>query len=466
LGQMPAVVWVVDPELRFTVSEGGGLVALGAEPGENVGRSLFEFFGTRDPDFPPIASHRRALQGQPASYELDWAGRAFHSRVEPLRAEDGRIVGAIGFAIDITERRLMEQELKHAEAKYRTLVEQLPAVIYVAGFGPGGQWLYVSPKIAQLLGYSPEEWMTQPDPLAARLHPDDRDRVLAEEGDCQATGRSLSSEYRVRARDGRVLWIRDEAVPVPTAPELWQGVMLDITAQKESEEILRTTITALRQTDSERRLLLERLVQARDEEQRRIAADVHDGPVQKMVAVDLRLQMLRKRSPDPVDAKLVDDLVSMVRSSTQELRHLLFQLVPPVLETEGLSAGLRALLHEMGQETGLEVDLEDRLGPGDPDEPARGTCFRIAQEALRNVHKHAKASKVELLLEPSGGEVHVRVRDDGAGFDTAEAGKLGHYGLSSMRERAELAGGRLRVDSMPGHGTTVDLWIPAPTPEA
>ncbi|MFB3738090.1 MAG: PAS domain S-box protein [Candidatus Velamenicoccus archaeovorus] len=457
---MPAVVWVVDAELRFLVSEGGGLAALGTRPGHNVGRTLFEYFETDDAAFPPIAAHLLALSGAPATYEMDWAGRTFHTRVEPIRAEDGRVVGAIGFAIDLTERRLAERELERTEARYRALVEQIPAVIYISGFGRGGRWSYVSPKIAEVLGYSAEEWMTQPDPLTARLHPDDRERVVAQEVRARESGSTFSSEYRVRARDGRVVWIRDEAVRVPTDHDLWQGVMLDITAQKDSEQILRTTIAALRQTDAERRDLLERLVQAREDEQRRIAAEVHDGPVQKMVAVALRLQMLRKRSQDPEALELLDGLVRMVRSSTQELRHLLFQLVPPVLETEGLSAALRAFLHELDEETDLGARLDDRLGQ-DPGEPARTVCFRIVQEALRNTHRHARARAVEVLVERVEDQVHLRVRDDGVGFDVAKAWASSRRGLLAMREWAERAGGRLEVDSAPGAGTTVEVWVPA-----
>src|SRR5581483_9810187 len=126
IGQMPAVMWVVDRDLRFTLSEGGALVGLGSEPGENVGRTLFEFFGTDDPGFTPIDAHLRALRGEAASYELDWMDRTFLTRVLPQTRPDGEIVGVLGFAIDITERRMVERELRQAERKYRTLVEQIP----------------------------------------------------------------------------------------------------------------------------------------------------------------------------------------------------------------------------------------------------------------------------------------------------------------------------------------------------
>lgn len=122
LRQMPAVIWAIDRDLRFTLSEGGGLAALDAEPGQSVGKTLLEHFSTEDPEFPPIGAHRRALSGHPVTYETEWMGRSLHCHVEPLRDGEGEIIGAAGFAIDMTERTLWEQELGQSESKYRALV--------------------------------------------------------------------------------------------------------------------------------------------------------------------------------------------------------------------------------------------------------------------------------------------------------------------------------------------------------
>ncbi len=360
---------------------------------------------------------------------------------------------------ELRNREQARSELRGAETKYRTLVEQIPCIVYIAAFGPTGEWLYVSPRVREVLGDTPKEWMAQLDPLATRLHPEDRDRVLTEEARCQEEGTPFRCEYRVRTRDGEVVWIRDEAVPMPSTPELWQGVMLDITEQKRAEEVLRSTIATLRENDEERRELLSRLVEAREEEHRRIAAEVHDGPVQKMVAVGLRLEMLRRGRSDPGDLDTLDELARVVDGSTRELRHLLFELVPPTLEASGLADALRELLHEVIEEGDLRVHLEDRLAT-EPGEPARTGCFRITQEALRNVQKHAAAGSVEVVLQSSESGVRVRVRDNGRGFEPNGSVPAGHFGLVVMRERAESAGGWLKIDSAPGEGTAVEFWLP------
>ncbi|HEY3203673.1 MAG TPA: GAF domain-containing protein, partial [Thermoanaerobaculia bacterium] len=108
IGQMPAVLWTTDRGLRFMDSMGAGLAQLDQKPGDNRGTSLFAYFRTTDPEFPPIAAHRRALSGESVAYEAVWKGRTFESHVEPLRDADGTIRGVIGVAFDITERKEAE----------------------------------------------------------------------------------------------------------------------------------------------------------------------------------------------------------------------------------------------------------------------------------------------------------------------------------------------------------------------
>jgi diguanylate cyclase (GGDEF)-like protein/PAS domain S-box-containing protein len=126
--------------------------------------------------------------------------------------------------------------LREAEAKYRTLVEQIPAIVYTAEFGAAGRWTFVSPQIESLLGYTPEEWIADPSLWYERLHPEDRDRAMEEEERSRST-HVLCSEYRMVARDGRVVWFRDEAriVTADGQDVLMQGVLYDVTLRKEAE---------------------------------------------------------------------------------------------------------------------------------------------------------------------------------------------------------------------------------------
>jgi PAS domain S-box-containing protein len=164
---------------------------------------------------------------------------------------DSRIRGVIVNQRDITERKRAEVALRTSEAKYRTLVEQMPAVTYIEAVDPGKRktdLLYVSPQIAAMFGYSPEEWMADPELFEKLLHPDDRKRVLDEDARTDETGESFSVEYRQITRDGRVIWLQDEVTLVRDEegrPLFWQGLMHDVTDQKRAEERLRSTLASL-----------------------------------------------------------------------------------------------------------------------------------------------------------------------------------------------------------------------------
>jgi signal transduction histidine kinase len=217
---------------------------------------------------------------------------------------------------------------------------------------------------------------------------------------------------------------------------------------------------ALRQLEEQRRELLARLVRAEEEERRRIAADIHDDPIQVITALGMRLDLLRRSLSDPEHLALVESARGTLEAAVAALRSMLFQLHPPALDREGLTPPLRALLDQLQEEAGLRVRLEARTA-GEPPPEVRAVLYRIVQEALANVRKHARATSVSVLLEEREGGFGVRVEDDGEGFASGDMGPLpGHLGLPGMRERAELAGGWSRVNSAPGAGTTVEAWVP------
>ncbi|MFN2465533.1 MAG: PAS domain S-box protein [Candidatus Dormibacteria bacterium] len=216
----------------------------------------------------------------------------------------------------------------------------------------------------------------------------------------------------------------------------------------------------------QRRLLLKRLVTAQEAERRSIAEDVHDDAVQVMTAANMRLELFRMTLADPAQVSAAEKLQETVTMATSRLRQLIFDICPPALDRYGLAAACRMHLEQFAADTGTRTKLVDELVV-DPAMAIRMLLFRIFQEALVNVRKHARASLVTVSMVSSGDGAQLVIRDDGVGFSANEAFGLraGHIGLASMRERAQMAGGWWTIEGAPGAGTTVTAWVPVDAPQ-
>jgi PAS domain S-box-containing protein len=648
-------------------------------------------------------------------------------------------------AQDITEKKEAERNLEEAEDRLRTLVEHVPAITYTGEVGGDRALAYVSPQIEEVLGYSPREVMADPDHWTKMLHPHDKRWVLAEDRRTGETGGPLALEYRMFARNGRVVWLRDEATLVRDEegnPLHWQGFMLDITKRKKAEERLReseelyrnvveqaaeniflidpntkhilqanasfhhslgyeaeelrrltlydivahdhesidrnvqrvldrgrlsigerryrrkdgslinvevsagaiayggrpalcvvahdvtqrkmaeealrrsldallalyetgqilssslereeigsrllqvvrrvSNLTAavisipdengelsiwrssgldglwrqarfapealsarrevlesrehrllrLRRPEDQRgrhlvslylpllvrdrivgvleaygpealgeegsetlislanqaasalenarlyaelterenqlRRLVGKLITAQEEERRRVAHDVHDGLAQTAAAAHQHLQAFARHNPpgSPRGQEELDETLQLVREVVGEARGVIHDLRPTVLDDFGLAAAIR-LQVQMLRSEGLEVGLQEALGDERLPPEVETTLFRVAQEALTNVRKHARAAAVHVVLDRSGRAVRLMVRDEGRGFRPDEAtrsnGPGERVGLSGMRERLSLLGGKFELQSEPGSGTTVTAEVEVPT---
>jgi signal transduction histidine kinase len=240
-----------------------------------------------------------------------------------------------------------------------------------------------------------------------------------------------------------------------------QNVDLERTVEERTEQ-LRESLEALRTLDLQRQRLLSRLVNAEEEERRRVAREILDGPVQNLATVTSQLKRLHARlrtiDADAVEAAL-DRVEAEAGDSLVAMRRLIVELRPVTLDEEGLAAALDQYAN--GLNATAQVSIDNRLKREPPDE-TRLTLYRITQEALVNTRRHAQAANVAIHLEEAEGGFLARIRDDGVGFSPPgmlQSGN-GHLGLSFMRERAEMAGGRCEVLSLPGKGTMVEVWVP------
>jgi signal transduction histidine kinase len=211
---------------------------------------------------------------------------------------------------------------------------------------------------------------------------------------------------------------------------------------------------------AERKRAMQTVLRATEQERIRLAADLHDGPVQELTALRYSLTRARNRiqrgQPEQAEgllAELEDELAAGITG----LRRLMAELRPAVLDEQGLEAALhnqvRAFEATSGVACAISTGLQSRLAPD-----LETVLYRVTQETLNNVGKHANASRVTVSLAAGNGSVRLRINDDGVGFDPAAAARLlseGHFGLAGMRERVEMVGGHLTIDSAPGKGTSV-----------
>jgi two-component system sensor histidine kinase UhpB len=221
----------------------------------------------------------------------------------------------------------------------------------------------------------------------------------------------------------------------------------------------------LERIEEERRRSGQLAMRAQEEERRRLARDLHDEVNQALTAILLRLEALAQETP-PERAPEVVELKRLVNQAMDELLNLARQLRPSALDDHGLVAALETQLKRFSARTGIEARIETTGEPDALADVVQTAIYRVVQEALTNVTRHAGATVVELVLAANGEEVELRVSDDGSGFDPAvlpHANSLTPgrgLGLIGMAERARLVGGELDVRSAPGGGTTITLRVP------
>ena len=347
--------------------------------------------------------------------------------------------------MDETADRAAAARLEHVPVPYRAVFDAAPDGILVVD--REGRVREVNPAAEEMFGWEADELRGEqvealiPEHARAK-HRDQRQGFF---DDPHARPMGIGMELRGRRSDGSIFPVEISLSPLPTE----EGVMVistvrDVTERKRLREFGAGAL------------------QAAEEERRRIARELHDDTAQRLAGLLIRLRLARRTEDPDRRARLLDEAREEILASAEAVRRIARGLRPPALEDAGLAAALRWHVRQQIEpaDVAAEVDLdqvEELL-----DEDAKLAVYRIVQEALSNVVRHASARKVQVRLYGDGDAVVAEVVDDGEGFVMEEPVERfdGGLGLLGMKERAAVADGELQIDSAPGEGTRVRVRIP------
>jgi PAS domain S-box-containing protein len=378
------------------------------------------------------------------SGNLSEAERALQELADVFLQQQSLVSGtSFDFADEAESKLNPEAPLLNLEAKYRALVEQIPAVVFMAYLDKGIGEAYVSPQIETALGFSQSEWLEDPVRWYQQIHPDDKMRWSEEAAEMFLSGKPLRSAYRVIARDGRVLWFQCEAKMIRREdgrPWFIHGVGFDITERKGLEEAI-----------------LE--ISAR--EQRRIAQDLHDGLGQHLTGIAFMSKVLEEKLSDKSlpEAEEAAKIVKMVNQAIDNTRQLARGLHPVAAEPLGLMSALKKWANEVEGlfHIGCSFRCERPLAIHDANLATH--LYRIAQEAVNNAIRHGKSRNIVIGLSGKNGAGMLTIQDDGDGFPKKPINQPG-VGLSIMNYRADMVGGSLKVQPNQDRGVTVTCIFP------
>jgi PAS domain S-box-containing protein len=336
-------------------------------------------------------------------------------------------------------------ELRQSERRFRSVVQNSSDVVTVVG--PDATIRYVSPSVERVFGYKPAElrgvWL---DDLA---HPDDRAALL---GYLYTAARQPTADdavqWRWRDPDGVYRDVETVGTNLVHMPDV-AGVVLNTRDVSERKALER-----------DRAQLLDKTVGAAEDERTRLAAELHDGPIQRLTTMGydlMRAHRWLEKGELRKAATILESGQQQLSTEINTLRGLMARLRPPVLDEVGLEAAIGEHMKwweaRHGVKTKFDSVLDRRL-----EAELETVLYRVTQEALNNVAKHARAQNLWVILRTDNGDTHLEIRDDGVGFSIADIPRLtreGHFGLAGMRQRVEMAGGEWEVTSAPGEGVTV-----------
>jgi PAS domain S-box-containing protein len=397
----------------------------------------------------------------------EWMGSTKHTRAqETLKGFNFVLTTALVLYLVLRRafhiRRRAEEALRLSQQRFEFVA--LAATDAIWDLNVETKIVWWSAGIEKLFGYSSEDVSPKLDWWLERLHPDDKDRVTQElERIADSGRRTWAGHYRFRRQDGRYASVLDRGYIIHNAngkPARVVGGISDISERRQAEEALESSRRQLR-------ALTARLQSGREEERANVAREIHDELGQVLTAIKMNLDWLERRLGEPEDNLAVNPLLERVVESAEmtdaaikNVQRIATELRPGVLDNLGLAEALRQEASRFQQRSGVACELQLTSEQLDLPGPVTTAVFRVFQEALTNVGRHAKATLVRILLEVDTEQLMLQVEDDGQGIRPEATTESRSLGLLGMRERASVLGGEVTISPISPQGTRVCLRLP------
>jgi signal transduction histidine kinase/ABC-type uncharacterized transport system substrate-binding protein len=398
-------------------------------------------WGFKESDLPPGSG---LLYRQPSLREL--YGRYIIGGIFLILAEALLIVGLLWQRV---RRRKVERELAISHDRLRMAVEAGRFVGWDLDITSGqNRWFG---NLEGMFGIATDIHFAQVSDFSRHIHPEDRDLVEEAIADARQSRQPYNAEFRLQRNDGTVRWIiargrfyyADNGAPVQML-----GLAVDVTERKMAEEALSK--------------LSGRLMDAQEDERRRIAREIHDDYNQRLAMLALELESIQEEIENSPAAagQRIHEIWNAIGELGADLHSLSHRLHSSTLESLGLVAGVKVFVEEFTVQQQIKVTFTHDNVPQGVAQDVALCLFRIVQEGLRNVKRHSGAGEAEVRLEGSGEKLHLSVVDRGKGFDVNHSSPRSGIGIRSMQERLRSVGGQFAITTRPTEGTRIDAWAP------
>ena len=419
--------------------------------GNPISRWMTEATRTRfEQRFQNFVQHQRRTEYHDMEF-VRRDGRILPARISAtaVRDADGQYLGSRSILMDLSEQRQLESQQRLLQQAIEASFDGF--VVVIPDHDRIWRFLYCNPAFARMTGYAREEIIGRTPDF---LHGDDVDQTpLAHLKLAVAAGRRFHGVLRNYRKDGSLFWVHVLLDPIFDA----QGQLSHYVA-------IQRDITELRQAQEQLRQLAQHHAQAQEAERQRIARELHDDLGQRLTLLKMHLSLLQSQHDDqPSLFEKTGEMLAIAQGMTSALRSVVRDLRPTALD-QGIVGALEWLVEQHGLITGTDCRYEGLRHDPPLDEAIALVLFRVAQEALNNISRHARAQRVTVRLLAGSATLCLSIHDNGCGFDPDHLPAGNHFGLLGMRERVAAIGGQLTIESQPGQGTTITVTLKAPLP--